>query len=884
MLSPGTQLGPYEILSLLGSGGMGEVYRARDPRLRRDIAIKVLPATFASDADRLRRFEQEARAAAALNHPNIVTVHSVEKVNEVVLLTMEVVEGRPLSLAIPKDGLPVNELLTIAIPLADAVAAAHDKGITHRDLKPANVMITAVGQPGRIKVLDFGLAKLTGLPDSRADANTVTAGPDTVEGRIVGTVAYMSPEQAAGKTIDARSDLFSLGVILYEMATGLKPFRGDSPVAIMSSILKDTPTSVCDVNRELPTELGRIIRRCLVKDPTRRYQTAADLRNELEDLKRDVDSGALAVGPVSSPLRRSRLPMRAVLIGAATALVIVFVAGYAWRQLNRGATREPDSAGRVFTQITRGPGLEQFPSLSPDGKWIVYDGDQAGNSDIYLQGVGGQTAINLTADSPDGDTQPAFSPDGERIAFRSERQGGGIFVMGRTGESVRRITDNGYTPAWSPDGRRLVFATADANVFSRDGSQLWIVTLASGEKSRVAEDDAVQPSWSPNGFRIAYWTILGKGQIAGQRDIYTIPAEGGTPVAVTADAAIDWNPVWSADGRHLYFSSNRGGSMNVWRVAIGERSGQVSGPAEAITAPSAFAGHLSVSRDGRHLASASVVRTASVQKVSFDPDSGTIGGDPVTVLSGSRFLSHVMPSPDGQWLACYSIGNQLDILLSRSDGTGERELTHDEANDRNPTWSANGQLIAFYSNRSGTNQIWSIKPDGSGMRQLTFAPEGVSSYNIWSPGGWRMVYAGLGTDADKMFVFEPLKSWHDQTPQPFSRQIEPGRMFTPSAWSPDATQLLGRDERGSVFTYSLSSGRFTRLNAGREATWLHDGRRVLLTDRHRLLLFDTASKVTRELLSIAPDNFDSVALSVDNRMIYFTRATQHGDIWLTTFQ
>ena len=597
-----------------------------------------------------------------------------------------------------------------------------------------------------------------------------------------------------------------------------------------------------------------------------------------------MESGALAVGPVSSPLRRSRLPTRAVLIGAGTALVIALVAGYAWRQLNRGATRQPAAAGRVFTQITRGPGLEQFPSLSPDGKWIVYDGDQAGNSDIYLQGVGGQKAINLTADSPDDDTQPAFSPDGERIAFRSERQDGGIFVMGRTGESVRRITDNGYTPAWSPDGRRLVFATDAPNVFGRTGSQLWIVTLASGDKSRVEENDAVQPSWSPNGFRIAYWAVFVKGGIQGQRDIYTIPAEGGTPLAVTADAAIDWNPVWSSDGRHLYFSSNRGGSMNVWRVAIDERSGQVSGPAEAITAPSAFAGHLSVSRDGRQLALASVVQNASVQKVSFDPDSGTIGGDPVTVLSGSRFLSHVMPSPDGQWLACHSIGNQLDILLSRSDGTGERELTHDEANDRNPTWSADGQLIAFYSNRSGMSQIWSIKPDGSGMRQLTFAPQGVSSYNIWSPDGSRMVYVGGGTDADKMFVFEPHKSWHDQAPQPFSRQIEPGRMFTPSAWSPDATQLLGRDERGSVFTYSLSSGRFTRLNAGREATWLHDGRRVLLTDGHRLLLFDTASKVTRELLSIAPDDFDSVALSVDNRMIYFTRATQQGDIWLTTFK
>ena len=246
-LAPGTHLGPYEIVSLLGTGGMGEVYRARDPRLGRDVAIKVLPSAFADDAERLRRFEQEARAAAALNHPNIVTVYSVEKSDGVLFLTMEVVEGRSLALAIPKGGFAIDELLTIAIPLADAVAAAHEKGITHRDLKPANIMIGAAGHAGRVKVLDFGLAKLIDPGLATAGASTMPAGPSTAEGRIVGTVAYMSPEQAAGNAIDSRSDLFSLGVILYEMATGQKPFKGDTGVSVLSSILKDTPVSVTDL-------------------------------------------------------------------------------------------------------------------------------------------------------------------------------------------------------------------------------------------------------------------------------------------------------------------------------------------------------------------------------------------------------------------------------------------------------------------------------------------------------------------------------------------------------------------------------------------------------------------------------------------------------------
>src|SRR5262245_34258798 len=293
-LSAGTRLGPYEILAPLGAGGMGEVYRARDPRLNRVIAIKVLPGSAAMDADRRDRFQREAHAIAALNHPNIVTIHSTEEIDGHAVLTMELVEGRPLAEAIPTGGLPLHRLLPIAIAVADAVASAHQKGITHRDLKPANIMLGQGEQEGRVKVLDFGLAKLadaaTGLSGAASMPTTLADGigakPLTGEGRILGTVAYMSPEQAEGKTVDARSDLFSLGIILYEMATGRRPFTGDTSISIISSIVKDTPTPVTELNVELPHELGRIVRHALTKDPERRYQTAKDLRNDLEDLKR----------------------------------------------------------------------------------------------------------------------------------------------------------------------------------------------------------------------------------------------------------------------------------------------------------------------------------------------------------------------------------------------------------------------------------------------------------------------------------------------------------------------------------------------------------------------------------------------------------------------
>ncbi len=282
-LSPGQRLGGYEVRERIGSGGMGDVYRATDAKLHRDIALKVLPPE-ASDADRRDRFAREARAIAALNHPGIVTIHSVEEDDGVHFLTMELVEGRTLAEAISPGGLPLPRLLDIAIPLADAIGAAHTRGIVHRDIKPANVMVT---REGRIKVLDFGLAKLR-TPDGHSVApTTIEHGQPTREGSIVGTCAYMSPEQAEGREVDHRSDVFSLGVLIYELATGVRPFKGDSTIAVLSSIVKDTPVPIANLRPDLPAGLSRIVSRCLAKEPGRRYQSVLDLRNDLEELQED---------------------------------------------------------------------------------------------------------------------------------------------------------------------------------------------------------------------------------------------------------------------------------------------------------------------------------------------------------------------------------------------------------------------------------------------------------------------------------------------------------------------------------------------------------------------------------------------------------------------
>lgn len=305
----GKHLGHYEILEKIGEGGMGEVYRAHDTKLDRDVAIKTLSGAVARSDERLARFQREAKAIAALNHPNIVTIYSVEEIDEVLFLSMELIEGETLSRLIGKDGLPLDKFFELAIALADALAAAHSQGVTHRDIKPSNII---VGKDGRLKVLDFGLAKLRGLTADSSqimELPTVAAEePVTAKGEVLGTAMYMSPEQAEGKALDHRSDIFSLGVVLYEMATGARPFHGDTPASLISSILRDDPPSISEMNRRLPRHLGRIVKRCLAKDVQRRFQTALDVRNELAGLKGEWESGELGdlVSPVESRRRGRR--------------------------------------------------------------------------------------------------------------------------------------------------------------------------------------------------------------------------------------------------------------------------------------------------------------------------------------------------------------------------------------------------------------------------------------------------------------------------------------------------------------------------------------------------------------------------------------------------
>ena len=902
----GKQIGHYLVTRRLGHGGMGEVFLAQDTKLGRKVALKLLLRDFTSNEERLRRFQQEARAASALNHPNILTIHEIGQEGSLHFMASEYVEGETLRQHLLRVPMTLGQTLDVAVQVASALAAAHQVGIIHRDIKPENVMLRS---DGYVKVLDFGLAKL--IPVTvHTDAPTLLQ-VETEQGIVMGTFNYMSPEQARGLTVDTRTDIWSLGVMLYEMVAGRQPFEGETPSDVMSLILQKEPLPLAHSLPAVPPELERIVRKALRKDREERYQTSKDLLIDLRSLRKELEREA--------EMERSAPPMpgKVVSSGQSTAaiahstssaeyivteikqhkraaalilgMVIIVSAGALYLFSRRSALpRQAALPNATFTQLTDQSGPEYFPSLSPDGKSFVYAGYASGNWDIYLQRVGGKNPINLTKDSPADDTQPAFSPDGERIAFRSERDGGGIFVMGATGESVKRLTDFGYDPAWSPDGKEIACANEGgvltASMRNNPNSRIWAFNVATGAKRLVTKVDAVQPSWSPHGYRIAY-----QGRRNGaQRDIWTISAGGGEPVEVTNDSAIDWNPVWSPDGNYLYFVSDRGGSMNLWRVPMEESTGKLLGSFEAVTTPSPYMAHLSFSRDGRRMAYAHMVRSGSIQRVAFDPVREAVVGQPTSVTHGSRVAMVPNVSSNGEWLTFDTQSEkQEDILVVREDGTGLRQLTDDSYKDRAPSWSPDGKRIVFFSDRSGKWEIWIINADGSGLQQVTYTTSATVN-PVWSPDGARIVYRVEGANPE---IIQVGKSWQEQTPQTLPSMSDPADRLWVWSWSPDGRKLAGhlphsQGPLSGIVVYSLDSQQYEKLtDIGSFPVWLSDSRRLLFqgTDRHKLYLIDSQSKKFHEVLSVAPHEFgNGVTLPRDNRLIYFSLLTTEADIWLMT--
>ena len=866
-LASGSHLGQYEILGAIGEGGMGEVYRARDPRLDREVAIKVLSPKLATDPGALARFEREAMSVAKLSHPNILAIHEFGQQGAVSFVVAELVDGETLRARLQAGPLAPRRAVAYALQIARGIAAAHARGIVHRDLKPENVMITRDDQ---VKILDFGLAKPVDPSGSE-----VTRAPSvaTTAGTVMGTFGYMAPEQVRGLAVDHRADIFAFGAVLYEMLSGVRAFKGETAADTMTAILTNDPPDLDTARLSISPGLERIARRCLEKSPELRFQSANDLAFALDTLTATSSSSSSAVAVVpAGPRRRAWLPW-------AVAALAVLAAVALWRRPAVTAEARWD----YFTRITESGGEETTPALSPDGSTVAYAIRVNGSWDIYSQRVGGRNATPVVNDPLRDERGPSFSPDGSLIAFHESDSLGGIFVAGATGESVRRLTDTGFDPAWSPDGKQIAFTTEEiGDPSSRQGeARLYIVDAAGGTPRKVLDGDAAQASWSPSGERLVYWSNTG-----GQRDVYTVTATGGHRVAVTQDAAIDWSPVWSPDGKFVYFSSDRGGAMNLWRVAVDQSSGRVLGDPEPVTAGVQASSSLPrFSRDGSRLAFRSRIASINPVAIPFNPVTLRAGA-PVMLDTQNNMRVPSDVSSDGTRIAFFSIGERQEDLFIGPPGGPMRRVTDDQPRDRAPVFTRDGRSLLFYSNRDGMWAVWTIAEDGGNLRKVA-GPSVGAVYPQVSPDGRTTVFtASVSGD-----VFsQPIGSNAVTRPTKLAGTSPAEGFLTVTAWSPDGLHLAGYVNSKSgravgVGVYDLTAHTTTLVAADETygVKWLDNSRLVYFTaDGWQLIALDTLTH-KRTVIDVrlpAPATDEVFAIAPDHRTIYYGAARSEADIWI----
>ncbi|HWS88317.1 MAG TPA: protein kinase [Pyrinomonadaceae bacterium] len=786
LLPPGHVISHYRVLSPLGAGGMGEVYLAEDTRLGRKVALKLLLKEFTGDPERVRRFELEARAASALNHPSILTIYEIGRAGGAYFIATEYIEGETLRDHMAQGRMALPDALDVAAQVAGALDVAHSEGVVHRDVKPENIMLRR--RDRIVKVLDFGLTKLT---EKKTSTTRGPSGPssdstyDTQPGLVLGTVHYMSPEQTRGSAqVDHRADIWSLGVVLYEMVTGRAPFEGEDVHHRIVSIRESEPPPLGLYAEGVPERLEGIVRKALAKDPGERYQSAQELLVDLRSLRRGFEvgeelersslsgwantSGAVrgdavrlssagaaghgppvsSAGAVAGEVKGHR---RGLLIALAAAVVLTAGAGFwVYRRLGRG--RPSDSASAPAPKIiplTSYPGVETEPSFSPDGRQIAFtwNGPGGDNYDVYVKLLDAGDPLRLTSHSGE-DRAPCWSPDGSYIAFiRSTKDEDAVALLPALGGAERIL--HSVTPpgrslgrhlSWSADGKSLAFSEG---VSPQGPFSIYLLSVETLERRRLTSPPAGArgdgfPALSPDGKTLAFTRRSSNDK----DEIYLAPAGGGEPARLTSDNAGITGLAWTRDGREIVFSSTRAGTRHLWRVPA------AGGTPERVPAGEENPNALAVARQGRLLAYASADSDTNIWRIDVRGAKGAGGGPPVKLISSTRTDSGPQYSPDGRKIVFTSSrSGNLEVWMCDADGSNPIRLTSfGGPHVGTPRWSPDGRHVAFDSPAEGSRDVYVLGAGGGRPRRLTTEPS-ADVRPSWSRDG-RFVYFGSNRGGD----------------------------------------------------------------------------------------------------------------------------------------